>query len=414
MGRTVVRQFLISVNYHKSNRNILWIIKNVKKMCAARKNFSPKSEVLNFTYPKLHKGKSWYVDFFSLDPATGTMRRKKYMLDGVAKITERRKRGAELIESLLKLLRSGWSPWVNVDDNRGYTLLSEALTKYEKSFERLTKLKTRQNYASKLNVLREYIDGLLLPPKYVYQFSTSFVSDFLDWLYLDREVSGRTRNNYRGWCGSVAAFFIEREYISSNPVSKIRPVPEKAKKRQPLTPQMLSTLKTYLESKHPVFLLACMMEYYTMIRPEELTNLRIEDISLKDQSIFVSGAFSKNKRDGKVGLNDEIVKMMLNIDLFKYPGHYYIFGDKLKHCTTKASGEIFRRQWIKLRKALKWGDEYQFYSLKDSGIRDLANAEGIVIARDQARHTDISTTNKYLQGRDMPVHVETKHFKGHL
>jgi len=39
---------------------------------------------------------------------------------------------------------------------------------------------------------------------------------------------------------------------------------------------------------------------------------------------------------------------------------------------------------------------------------------GIVIARDQARHTDISTTNKYLQGRDLPVHDETKHFKGEL
>ena len=79
-------------------------------MCATRKNFSPKSEVLAFTYPKLHTGKSWYVDFTSLDPATGTMRRKKYMLDSIPKISERRKRAAELTESLLKLLRS---PWIN-------------------------------------------------------------------------------------------------------------------------------------------------------------------------------------------------------------------------------------------------------------------------------------------------------------
>lgn len=125
-------------------------------MCPARKKFSPKSEVLSFTYPKLHTGKSWYVDFFSLDPATGTMRRKKYMLDSIEKITERRKRAAELTESLLKLLRSGWSPWVNVDDNRGYSLLSDALDKYEKSVEKMPKLKTRQSYLSCLNVMREY------------------------------------------------------------------------------------------------------------------------------------------------------------------------------------------------------------------------------------------------------------------
>lgn len=383
-------------------------------MCATRKNFSPKSEVLGFTYPKLHTGKSWYVDFTSLDPATGTMRRKKYMLDHIAKVTERRKRAQELIESLMKLLRSGWSPWVNVDDNRGYTLLEEALDKYEKSLEKLPKLKTRQSYSSRLNVLREYIKSRVIPPKYVYQFDASFVSDFLDWLYLDRDVTGRTRNNYRGWCSALAAYFIEREYISTNPAEKIKLVPEDAKKRQPLTADMLQELRTYLQEKNRVFLLACMMEYYTMIRPEELSNLRIRDISIKEQSVFVSSEFSKNKRDGKVGLNDELIKLMLDIGLFSWPGECYIFGDKLRHCTKKASSEIFRRQWKHVRKALKWADKYQFYSLKDSGIRDLANAKGIVIARDQARHTDISTTNKYLQGRDMPVHVETKHFKGSL
>lgn len=383
-------------------------------MCATRKNFSPKSEVLGFTYPKLHTGKSWYVDFFSLDPATGTMRRKKYMLDSIGKVTDRRKRAQEMIESLMKLLRSGWSPWVNVNDNRGYTLLEEAFEKYEKSLEKLPKLKTRQSYSSRLNVLREYIKNRVIPPKYVYQFDTSFVSDFLDWLYLDRDVTGRTRNNYRGWCSSLAAYFIEREYISTNPVVKIKMVPEDAKKRQPLTSEMLQSLRNYLKEKNPIFLLACMMEYYTMIRPEELSNLRIKDISLKEQSVFVAAEFSKNKRDGKVGLNDELIKLMLDIELFKWPGDCYIFGDKLQHCMKKASSEIFRREWKKVRAALKWKDIYQFYSLKDSGIRDLANAKGIVIARDQARHTDVSTTNKYLHGRDMPVHDETKHFKGSL
>lgn len=151
-----------------------------------------------------------------------------------------------------------------------------------------------------------------------------------------------------------------------------------------------------------------------MIRPEELSNLRIKDICIREQSVFVSAEYSKNKRDGKVGLNDELIKLMLDIELFKWPGDCYIFGDKFRHCTKKASSEIFRREWKKVRSALKWTDEYQFYSLKDSGIRDLANAKGIVIARDQARHTDVSTTNRYLQGRDMPVHDETKHFKGSL
>ncbi len=35
------------------------------------------SELVGYTYPKLHKGKEWYVDFYARDPATNKMRRKK-------------------------------------------------------------------------------------------------------------------------------------------------------------------------------------------------------------------------------------------------------------------------------------------------------------------------------------------------
>ena len=383
-------------------------------MCATLTKKNSLAEVLGFTYPKLHSGKSWYIDFFSYDPAQGKMRRKKYMLDGIGKISERRKRAAEMIESLLKLLRSGWSPWVNTDDNRGYILLENAFKKYMATIDKMPKYKTRKSYTSRLNILREYISGLLLPPKYVYQFDTAFVSDFLDWLYLDREVNARTRNNYRQWCSSLAMFFIERQYLSSNPVEKIKPIDETPKKRQPLSPTMLKQMSEYLNKKNPMFLLACRMEYYTFIRPEELSHIKINDISITDQAIFISADVSKNKRDGRVGLNDEIIKLMLDLNIFTHGGDSYLFGEKLRPSTTKGSSEMFRREWKKMRRALRWSDDYQFYSLKDSGIRDLANAEGIVVARDQARHTDISTTNKYLQGRDMPVHEATKHFEGHL
>lgn len=191
-------------------------------MCPARKNYTPQAEVLGFTYPKLHVGKNWYVDFYAFDPATDSMRRKKYMLDRIGKVSERKRRATEIIESLLKLLRSGWSPLVNASDNRCYTLLSEALDKYDRHLDKLPKDKTRHSYHSRVNVLRQYIASMVIPPKYVYQFDTAFMTDFLDWLYLDREVSGRTRNNYRGWLSSIAAFFIERQYISSNPATAIK------------------------------------------------------------------------------------------------------------------------------------------------------------------------------------------------
>ena len=390
--------------------------KECKKMCPRKKKLNSLGEVLNFTYPKLHVGPKWYVDFYSYDPAEQRMRRKKFHLDNIEKITERRKRANELIDSLTKLLREGWSPWVDVDSNRAYTLLEVALNKYEATVEKMTKYKTRKSSTSRLNILRAYNASRVLPIRYVYQFDTAFVSDFLDYIYLDRETNPRTRNNYRQWCQSLCTFFIEKQYIKSNPVDVIKNIAETGKKRQPLTPAMLKQLEKHLRSTAPYFYLACMMEYYTFIRPEELSHVKIGDISVKEQSVFVAASVSKNKHDGKVGLNDKIVKFMLELGVFSMPSDYYLFGPRVSSpSATRSDSEMFRRRWNTLvRKGLKWADCYQFYSLKDSGLRDLANAEGIVIARDQARHTDVSTTNKYLQGRDSPVHEEVKHFKGEL
>ncbi len=382
-------------------------------MCA-RPKLASQPELQGFTYPKLHTGKSWYIDFLAYDPAEGRMKRKKYTLDNIPTKTQRRIRAAELISSTLALLRTGWSPWVDASAARSYTLLEVALGKYERYLERLSRYQTRKMYQSRVNILREYNASLPIPIKYVYQFDKAFISGFLDYVYYERETTGRTRNNYKGWCSSLSSYFIEHAWLNENPAEKIRSIEETAKKRRALTQLELRTLKSYLSKTDKHYLLACMFEYYTFIRPTELSNVKIGDINLKEQSVYVPAEVSKNKRDGKVALNDTLIKMMLELEIFKYHSGCYLFGKKMLPSEKKASSEIFRRAWLKLRKALKWPDALQFYSLKDSGIRDLANSEGIVIARDQARHTDVSTTNKYLTGRDLPVHDETKHFEGVL
>jgi hypothetical protein len=115
-----------------------------------------------------------------------------------------------------------------------------------------------------------------------------------------------------------------------------------------------------------------------------------------------------------VGLNDEIIRLIIDLKIFDKPSHCFLFGKDFKPSEKQADSRIFREYFMKVREELKWDDSKQFYSLKDSGIRDLANAEGIVVARDKARHTDISTTNKYLKGDGLTVHEQTKHFKGAL
>lgn len=377
------------------------------------------NNIVDYTLPKLHTGKNWYVDFTCFDPADGRMRRKKYMLDSIDKISTRKKRAAEIIANATARLRSGWNPWAEASTERQYSKFTEVTSLYIRYIEKLTsnntfKKKTAYDYQSRMNMLLEYNSTRSNPIIYIYQFDQSYISDFLDYILLDRDSTARTRNNYRAWLSAFCTWLQEKKYIDANPTVHIKALVEGEKIRSALTTSDLARLKDYLSETNKYFLLACMMEYYTFIRPDELSNIRLSDIHIKAQKVFISSTISKNRRDGMVGLNDSIIKMMIELGTFENPANCYLFGKQFKPNIVKADSRIFRDYFNKVRAFLRWPNSYQFYSLKDTGIRDLANSEGIVVARDQARHSDVATTNKYLKGDSLSVHEETKHFKGGL
>lgn len=188
---------------------------------------------------------------------------------------------------------------------------------------------------------------------------------------------------------------------------------EEEKFRDPLTAEDLARLRDYTQKYNPPFYLACMMEYYCFIRPDELRYVKVGDISISEQSVYVHGEHSKNRKGQTVAINDKVLKIMIQQEVFDHPSNDYLFGQNLVPGPIQLYVNRFRVEWNKVRDALRFPKSYQFYSLKDSGIRDLANAEGIVIARDQARHSDISVTNKYLKSAKV-AHEETKHFEGEL
>lgn len=370
------------------------------------------SATIGYTYPVLHKGAKWYVDFYAMDPARNEMRRKKYMISSELKKHEKVRRAAEIIEVVTKQLMTGWNPWISVNEARGYILFEEVCAKYLQNVESRDRKKTRDSYRSRLNMLKKYIGTCTLPIKYAYQFDEAFCNEFIDWIFLDNESSPRTTNNYRGWLYGFAEWMIARKYIKENPVEHVEMKKETEKFRKDLDEKMLKQMNEHLMKKDKFFYLACLMQYYTLIRPGELSNLKIGDISVSKQTVFVSKEFSKNRKDAEVGLNDTIIKLMIDLGVLSKPTSYYLFGSGFMPSETHVGADQFNKRWKKMRTELGWSDCYQFYSLKDTGIRDLANSEGVVVARDQARHSDITTTNKYIQKHG--VQASTLHFRGNL
>lgn len=383
-----------------------------------KKNFSTrdltevKNSTIGYTYPKAHTGKKNFVDYFYFLPDTGEKKRVKKFFDHIKKKSERKAEMDNYIHRTASLLRTGWRPFHSNTTDRSYKSFKEVLDLYIVGLKKYEAAKTINSYTSRVNILKEYLESESMSDIYCYEFDNRLCIEFLDWLNLKRNIAPRTINNYKGWLSSFSKWLIDRNYIRNNPVENIRKIKEPAKLRQPLSHAHLGMMFSYLKTHDKPFLLACLFEYYTFIRPNELSYLKVGDISVAKQSVFVSGKFSKNRKDGMVSLNKHIIQLMLDIGTLKANPDYYIFGKDFLPSPQHSKADHFNKHWTKIRKILKLPEELKFYSLKDSGIRDLANAKGVVVARDQARHSDIATTNKYLQGRDLNAPNEAKEFTG--
>lgn len=381
-----------------------------------KKNLSPRN-ILGYTLPRLHTGKSWYVDFYAYDPTIDGLKRKKLMLDRYPK-SERRYVASALIADITTRLKGGWNPFINIDTSRSYTKWEVVVQRYidylvVSGNKGILKQKTATDYRSRLEMFLSYLEESKAGIKYINQFSRPLVVDYLDYIVYDRELSARTRNNHRTWLSTFATWLVDRQYISDNFIDSIKLMKEQEKYRDALSADDLRRLKAHTRATCPPFYLACMVEYYTFIRPEELRHIKVGDISVTRQCITIPAEVSKNRREQSVALNDTLLREMIDQGIFSHPSQDYLFGKDLTPGSQQIAVNRFRQQWVRVRKALGFPLSYQFYSLKDSGIRDLANAEGIVVARDQARHSDISVTNKYLKCPNV-AHDTTKHFVGEL
>lgn len=381
---------------------------------------APQRVVYPWTYPTLHKGARWYVDFYILDPVSGIMRRKKYMLSRYKTARARKEMAREKIMWIVEEVKQGWNPWVKARTTREFTPWATVLSRYKEYLlaadrKELLKHKTVYDYQSRIKIFEQFLDESDTHLQYVYQFDRALCVEFLDYLYYDKDVSATTRNGYRTWLSTFSTWLIDKQYINrdDNPVTDIRMMREEDKKREPLSKEALATLREYLQENNRRFLLACYIEYYMNIRPEEMRFLKIGYIDIQNCIVTLPGKFAKNRRRQEVTVPKKVLRLMIDLGIFSSPSQYFIFGPDMAPSTEQIAVNRFRQEWAKMRKVLGWPDTYQFYSLKDSGISDNIDRYGLLAARDQARHSDAATTNRYAKVK-RTAHVELREWDGDL
>ena len=394
-------------------------------MCVKTKRQLTFFDIEKYRLPVYNKkGKEKYVYFYVLDPDSvidgkPKLRRIRKKFNHYHNAKERDEAALRFRDEVAMKLKQGWNPLMQESGKKGFAIFDTVLERYEHYLKKMMKDKvmkgkTHIDYTSRLRQLVAYNESLRQKIVYIYQLDRAYIEGFLEHIYIDKDTTPRTRNNYLRWISSLCTYLYNNGYLQRNEAERIPLLREDDKKRKVLTSQDLQTLKVYLGEYNQDFLLACMVHYYTLIRPCEMVNIRIDDISLSEQTIFISKDISKNRKDGKVTLPAKVIHMMLEKGIFNYPGNFYLFGRHLTPSPNKTDSRIFREEWAKVRTALHWPDSYQFYSLKDTGITDAIDRVGLTIAKDQARHSSVATTNKYVRKEQLKAHPELKDFEGNF
>lgn len=387
----------------------------------------PKSQIINeltqYTLPRFVDGTEAYILFYAFYPPTGKMKRKRIKLNYISNKKERRQRANELIKRIYALLLQGWNPWDECQNNVTLDIFSDVLDDYKTHIAHDLKINLLKNssfktYSSYIKMLELYLQDH--PIRFVDEFNYNFMTAFLDWIMYERENTARTYNNYIGFFVTFCEFLIKRKYLETNPALSIKKIPKArvVKKREIFTSDDLTELFKRLKKHDKKYLLACYMEYYCMIRPNELWQLKISDINLKEQTITVSGSIAKNGRTQKVTLPRIVIELMMDLDILGKPANYYIFGEKFETCKNPGHSKMFSNYWERfitskngLFPDLK-SRHVCFYSLKGTGITNmLENDIPSILVQKQARHSHLTTTEIYTQTNIFHAPEEIKNYK---
>jgi len=369
-------------------------------------------EIKSYRPARLCCGVKWYVEYYVYHIELKTMVRKRIMLNHIDKVSDRRLFANRLIRKLNAELEKGWNPYVAEENSRSYALLTKAMDE----FMTLQRKKYKQgdireatilSYESYYNKFVEYMAENKLTDLYVYYFNKDFIIKYLDHFYHDKNLSSRTRDNYLKFLRLFSNYLVERSYLKVSPaelVSVLGKSKRAVKNRTVLPVDIMAKVSEYLNKSNRHFLIAAQILYFCMIRPKEMSYIKIKHIDLKRSVIFVDGETAKNYEDGLVTIPESLNSLISEMGVMDYPGDYYLFSHEFKPGTEYCRPSLMSKYWARyVRKALKLPLTLKFYSLKDTGITDMIRTHNDpLLARDQARHHDLSITNMYLP-QDMKV-----------
>ena len=348
------------------------------------------------------KNSAWEVKFWYKIPQTNKFKLFKRRVKPLNNKRERLKLGKTLENAINNQLSSGWSPFKS--DRSGYFII-DLLKAFEDHTEKSYKngnfrFDTKRSYISNVNKFKRFLENKALDKLTTEHFDKSIIMKYIDYMDFELNNSGKTINNNITFLKIVSNYFLDHGYIKYNPVHRIKKKRESKKKRKIIAELHLKSIFKYLKNTDNNFYVLCLMCYFCFLRRTEITKLKVNCVQLNQRLIYVPSNVSKNRKDDYVTIPDVYADVLADHIKGTDPNDYIFSYNNFCPGNKPATAKQVTYKWIKIKQVLDIPNEYDFYSLKDTGITKLLEAGiPIIKVRDQARHHDIKITEKYTPRR---------------
>ena len=377
----------------------------LSELCGRKKmSFFKPTPYIEYTPPKLTQGKIWYITYYVQDPKTMRLKRIRIKVNRGDTLRERKAMAKAIMGRLSEKLAMGWNPLVEKFAPKAYKKLFEAFDAFLDAKRRELEANSLRSYMSFIKTIREWLQAHGCDENtYACGFTGSMAIDFMESIESNPKISPRTYNNYLIFCRVLFDWMVEREYVAENPFTSIRRKPKKLtkKKRRILSDAELSRLWEYLERENQEYLVICMLCYCCLMRPKEISMLKCSDIRLDSQTVLVRGEIAKNDNTSSRTIPDAMMQYVHRLDLsnpklFLFGNHSHFDFSPGKTAVPERKIATFWNRCV--REECGFPMEVMFYSLKDTGITNMA-AAGVPVSfiQQQADHSSLAMTSIYCQ-----------------
>lgn len=352
-----------------------------------KKRFSTPSLFVPKKNGKADITRRWYVSFYWRTNPEGKLDKKFKYYKGINRIktvAERRRIGKSLAEAYHKALLRGWNPDTQQTDSnprKKVTTVDAALNFALKLKLEHIKEATATDYTFRSGIFKSWLktESLLFMP--INELNVNHIFDFIDFLQLDyrkengQKLSNNSIDNTRRVISALFTVLQNKRVISRNFVKDVPKLKSKAKKNKPFTPSELKAVREMLKKDDPYLIHFLDFMIYPVLRPREITRLKVGDVNTEDWLITVE---TKTKAFSISRIIEKMKPTITAMNLERVPKNYSLFSpyDKPEEWKTKRLDSKvmhFSKRFTKVIRKMGYDTDYTLYSVRHTAIWSLYN-----------------------------------------